>query len=126
MEFELGLNPKSGWFDTEDLPSGPVSAEFPPAAKIQLSVETVEVPAQPSSGEGLVAVSKTQERRARRRWYPLLSLLILAPIIGLGLYIFSRSRIAVKNHGTFAIRPPRESTGIVGEESTGAAGQQPP
>jgi predicted alpha-1,2-mannosidase len=126
MEFELGPNPNSGWFDAEDLPPSPASAASPPAANIEVRIETVEVGARPPSREGLVAVPKTQEQRDRRRWYPLLSLLILVPIIGLGIYIFSRSRMAVKKHGTFAIRPPRESTGIIEEESGGAAGQSPP
>jgi Glycosyl hydrolase family 92 len=126
MEFELGPNPNSGWFEAENLPPSPASAASPPAAKIQVSVETVDARAQPPSGEGLVATSKIGEQRARRRWYPWLSLLILTPIIGLGLYIFFRSRMAVKKHGTFAIPPSRQSTGIVREESTGSAGQQPP
>jgi Glycosyl hydrolase family 92 len=126
MEFELGPNPNRDWFDAEDLPPSPASAASPPAAKIQVSVEAGEVRPQHPFGEGLKAVPKSQEQRARRRWYPLLSLLILVPIIGLGLYIFSRSRMTVKKHGTFAIRPPRESTGIIGEESKAAAGQSPP
>ena len=61
MEFEAGLNPNSGWFDAEDLPPSPDSAAPPPAAKIEVSVEAEEVHVQSPSGEGLVAVPKTQD-----------------------------------------------------------------
>ena len=111
MEFGLGPNSNNEWFDVEDLPPSPASAASPPSANVQIPLQTVEVRAPPSIGEGLAITPKTQEERDRCRWYPLLSLLILLPIGTLGIYIFWRSRMAVK-HRKFTIAPPRESTGF--------------
>lgn len=72
----------------------------------------MEVRAPPLIGEGLAITPKTQEERDRRRWYPLLSVLILLPIGALGIYIFWRSRMEVK-HRKLPVAPPQESTGLV-------------
>ncbi|KAF7508595.1 hypothetical protein GJ744_009144 [Endocarpon pusillum] len=49
--------------------------------------------APPATWQGLAITPKTREERDRRRWYLLLSLLILLPIVALGIYIFRRSRM---------------------------------
>lgn len=112
MEFELGRNPNIKWFDADDLPPSPASSASPPSASLQIPLETVQVRTPPPSGEDLAITPKTQEEQDRRRWHPLLILLILLPIGALGIYIFWSSRMAVK-HRKFTVAPPRESTGVI-------------
>lgn len=79
MDFVLGSNPITAWFNMEDLPPSPASSASAPGLMSDLPVETV------TAGEGVAASTDTEALSQAdcldKRPYALLSLWIVTPIV---------------------------------------------